>query len=116
MGPSCLVICIALLVAGEVGEIVKIASKAMQSLVGAFDHFANFFVACVSGRKRNRGKDIGEWAGGRAGGGLQRPQNLGNLFFGQQEKLGQSQFLKKFARVCVCLFFFFRREIFSILN
>ena len=53
-GPSCLVICIDLLVAGEVGEIVKIASEAMQSLVGDFDNFANFVVACISGHKWNR--------------------------------------------------------------
>ena len=46
---------------------------------------------------------IGVWAGGA----LQPPQNLGNLdFFGLQEKFGQTQFLKKFACVCACCFFF----------
>ena len=48
------------------------------------------------------------------------PSKFGQLrFFGQQEKFGQSQFLKKFLRVCVrvvLFFFFFRREIFSILT
>ena len=39
---------------------------------------------------------IGVWAGGAAA-----PPKFGQLrFFGQQEKFGQSQFLKKFAYVC----------------
>ena len=65
---------------------------------------------------RNRlsfAKDIGVWAGGA--GGLQPPppqKKLGQLrFFGQEEKSGQSQFLKKFACVCVCCFFS-KRNIF----
>ena len=43
--------------------------------------------------------------------------NLGqsHRFFGQQEKFGQSQFLKKFACVCVVVVFFFRSDIY-ILN
>ena len=50
-GPSCLVICIDLLVAGEVGEIVKIAGKEMQSLVANFDNFTNFVEAGIFGHK-----------------------------------------------------------------
>ena len=57
-GPSRLVICIDLLVAGEVGKIVKIASKAMQSLVGNFDNFANFVVTGISGHKWIRVKRL----------------------------------------------------------
>ena len=60
---------------------------------------------------------------GRGGGGRCSPppppkKKIGQLrFFGQQEKLGQSQFLKKFACVYACCpFFFFRRDIFAILN
>ena len=45
-------------------------------------------------------------------GGL-HPPKFGQLrFFGQQEKFGQSQFLKKFACVWVCCFFFPKRDIF----
>ena len=47
--------------------------------------------------------DIGVWAGGAAA-----PPNFGQLrFFGQKEKFGQNQFLKKFPR----LFVFFFEEI-----
>ena len=31
--------------------------------------------------------------------------------FGKREKFGQSQFLKKFACVCACCFFFSKRDI-----
>ena len=50
----------------------------------------------------------------QGGGGAAVPPEFGQLrFFGQQEKLGQSQFLKKFACVCVRVFFFFsERDIF----
>ena len=42
--------------------------------------------------------------GGRGGGAAAAPK-FGQLrFFGQQEKFGQSQSLKKFARVCACCF------------
>ena len=52
----------------------------------------------------------------RMGRGAAASPKFGQLrFFGQQEKFGQSQFLKKFACVCACCCFF-RREIFSILN
>ena len=37
-----------------------------------------------------------------------KKRKLGNLdYFGQQKQFGQSQFLKKFARVCVLLWLFF---------
>ena len=51
---------------------------------------------------------------GRGGaGGAAAPQNFGQLrFFGQKEKFGQNQFLKKFPR----LFFFEEIDIFSILT
>ena len=41
--------------------------------------------------------------------------NLGNIFLGQEEKFGLSQFLKKFACVCVCVLLLIE-EIFSLLN
>ena len=52
--------------------------------------------------------------GGGGGGGWKAPLEFGQLrFFGQQEKFGQSQFLKKFARVCACCSFSFsKRDIF----
>ena len=55
--------------------------------------------------------------GCRGVGGAALPK-FGQLrFFGQQEKFGQSHFLKKFTCVCVhVVVFFFEREIFSILN
>ena len=62
---------------------------------------------------------------GWGAGGLQPPppkkkkkKKLGQLrFFGQQEKFGQTQLLKKFACVCVCvcvcvLFFYFEERYF----
>ena len=59
--------------------------------------------------------------GRRGGGGCAVIPKLGKLrFFGQEEKFGQSQFLKKFAcvraRCNFFFFFFFRREMFSVLN
>ena len=60
---------------------------------------------------------IGVWAGGAGeGGGAAAPPEFGQLrVFGQQEKFGQSQFLKKFACVCACCCCcFFRGAIFSI--
>ena len=55
---------------------------------------------------------IGVRAGGA--GGAAAPPNFGQLrFFGQKQKFGQNQFLKKFPR----LFFFFEEiDIFSILT
>ena len=52
---------------------------------------------------------------GRGRGGAAVLSKFGQLrFFGPQEKFGQGQFLKKFACVCVHVFFFFfsKREIF----
>ena len=41
------------------------------------------------------------------------PPKFGQLrFLGQQEKFGQSQFLKRFACVCACCFFFPKGNIF----
>ena len=55
------------------------------------------------------------WGGGPGGGRLHPPPpKFRQLrFFGQREKFGQSQFLKKYASVCACCFFFFlsKRDI-----
>ena len=57
---------------------------------------------------------IGVWAGG--GGGGCSPLKIWVTFFGQQEKFGQSQFLKTFACVCACCCCFFSKKDISILN
>ena len=54
---------------------------------------------------------IGVWARGAWGGSLP-PSKFGQLrFFGQQDKFGQSQFLKRFAYLCAYCFFS-KRDIF----
>ena len=58
---------------------------------------------------------IGPWGRGARATVPHFPPKFGQLrFFGQQEKFGQSQFLKKFACVCVRVVFFFfsKRNIF----
>ena len=58
---------------------------------------------------------IGPWGRGARAAAPHLPLKFGQLrFFGQQEKFGQSQFLKKFACVCVRVFFvlFFEEKYF----
>ena len=81
------------------------AENSVQKRFGSFiSLFGLFAVLNRSVRRRYPHRRMGQGGGER--GGLQPLSKFGQLrFFGQQEKFGQSQFLKKFA--CVCVFFFF---------
>ena len=61
-------------------------------------------------RRMGRGSGGGGWAAALP---PPPPPEFGQFrFFGQQEKFGQSQFLKKFACVCACCCFFFPKRYF----